>query len=366
MNEISQKQISDYIKLLVEFGGVYTVDPEYYIFGPDKERVQIVHNKKAVPVKIFNDRMMTGDWVFLNPFNETLTASTERHWFWQSQSIILGYMLKRMLESLVEKLQSDNDDLHIGELELAKQLVGQVDDKTLASLMHLKADDYGVIFFHKKSKTAQFQCRMFETEFRESMKGKLRKKDWSVVTMFLEHVLQTSEPERVYMHTGTIISLMEAEATLNVLTKLTEAVAPYMDAILGVKLPVLEMQQHLSLLDKYHKLTMWHQPATKAKATMLGTKLPWEVQEDPGVVRMPGAPKSPPIDNGTSNNRGIRMASQLLPAIPPPPPVQPLQLGGMMAPIIAQPSTNHFVAGGVPSIGMPVRLQDGMRISAFR
>jgi hypothetical protein len=349
VQEISQKQISDYIKLLVEFGGVYKVDSEFIIRGPDSEPVQIMLNKKAVPIKIFNDRMMTGDWVFLNPFKETLTVSGERTWFWQSRSMMLGYIIKRMLEALVDKLQSKEDDLHIGELELAQQLVAQVDDKTRAALTHLSGEDYGVIFYHKKSKTAQFQCRVLESEYHETFKSKLRKKDWAVITTFMETVLQTAEPEKVYVHTGTNISMMEAEATLHVLTKVAEAIAPYSEAILKVKLPILDMLQHLSLLDKYCRLTMWHQPAGKEKSVVIGTKLPWEIQDVPENVRMPGS-RGTQFDPGMINNRGIRMAAQLLPSVAQPPEVKPLILSGA----IQMPSTIYSGNGSGTPIIQPV------------
>jgi len=362
VNEISQKQISDYIKLLVEFGGVYTVDSEFFIHGPKDEIVQISLNKKHVPVKIFNDRMMTGDWVFLNPFKETMTVSTERNWFWQSRSLILGYVFKKMLETLVEKLQAKEDALHIGELDLAQQLVTHIDDKTMPALAHLSAEDYGVIFYHKKSKTAQFQCPVLDPVHHETFKSKLRKKDWLVVTTFMETILQTNEPEKVYLGTGTIICAMEAEAILTVLTKLTEAIDPYASAILGMQFPVLDMQQHLALLDKYCKLTMWHQPTAKVKATMLGTKLPWEVQDVPESVKMPGAQRNALIDTGMAANRGIRMGSQLLPSIAPPPEVKPLVLGGSLnQPIQLRPD---FGIGGPPMITQMAQIAPPVQIGA--
>lgn len=353
---ISQQQITDYLKLLVEYGGVWKVSDDYTILTPDGNPVLLdLGSNKQLPMKIFNPHMTTSaQCIYLNPFKESLAPSPERSWFWVSRSMILGFLCQEMLKALVTKLLTKTEqELDVSDLDLAKAVVDNVDEKTLDALNCLKPSDYATIFYHKKTKTAQLQCPVLQTEHQESFKSKLRKKDWAVVTTFMETVLRTDKPEELYTYTAsTIISMLEGEAILNVLTKITEAIAPYVQTLLGRELPVDAMISHLELLPKYHKLVAWHQPSTKSDAKVLASALPWESRAGESMA-MPGSNGNvlsnavvAGSNGATSSIRGAMIAAT---------PTTPIQ-SAVMPPVLIQATPV------VPGFGMSTAVMPGSAV----
>ena len=128
--ESKMSQITEFFKLLIEWGGVYRVNDDMAIVtATDDQPVLIDINGTTLPLLVFSENNMVGKHTFFNPLVETLGHSKERAWFVQSRSLIAGNIIQRMMIRIVElTLQKEDDEMDYDLLDIVQPFIDKTDN----------------------------------------------------------------------------------------------------------------------------------------------------------------------------------------------------------------------------------------------
>lgn len=290
---IKRDNLFDFLKLLIELGGVYRVNDDFFIVQTDDdEPVRIVVGKKAMPIMVYHENMKTGDHLVLNPFVETLGAAPERQWFFTTQSVILGWTLKRMAEKLIEAVNGKVEEDY-KTLELISPYLALIDTKTAKELEPIVGNNWLRLNYFKKTKTIEVCSDLLDEEYVKSFGTKIRKKTWELIQGLLEVFLQTDDLS-AFGYKATIIGMQEADATFHSTAKIAAAIDGYVKLLLKTDMHVAEFMQHLQYLETYHKLSAWF-----VAPTIVEPKIPTAPQP-PWASTSPAA-----IQNSNQSNRPV-------------------------------------------------------------
>ena len=326
--KISQSDATDFIKRLVELGGLYKVNTDNLIVGKrDNQPIQIHTSKtKSQPCMILHDKMQMGEHTVLNPFVETLTKSPERDWFFQSKSILLGTVVKRLMVAVIETAISGKETEY-EKIPLISPFLKQIDEKMLEEVNTLPAADMLFIEFNKKARTATLLTCMYDSDYVAKF-GKIRKKTWEVVRGLLEAFLECDALSETYTHKSTIIGLQEADAVLHVLIKAYMSLDQYIKLMLNEDPDVAALVQHLENLEKYYKICAWCVTSSSAQDEEVVTP-PWPTA--PNLIPTQPLPQAMPVM--PVDNMPMLVPSASLPSAGH----APLPIMGTMPPAVGMP-----------------------------
>lgn len=387
MNEtINQDCVFEFIKLLVETGGIYKVnDDKMVVLASSGAPHTIVSNKKTLPLMVFHNRIPIGDHVVLNPLKDSIGVCPERVWFFNFIKNLPGGLLQRIIfqvvRDLVESDTSKKDTVNYTQLSMLAPFATKVDKKMLDEIGLLGPDIFLEIFYSKKTKTAQLQSRLWDDEATEEYGNKIRKKTWTVLRDMTAEFMRTAEISEAYQYKATIIGSQEADAVLHVFLQILQVLQEPAQAILGMDLHAAELTQHMEHLEKYYKLCSWFTSTTSKSAPETTiAKAPWEnlvptpkvpsgaiingpieaqpiVNTDRAVVPQPAASSIPQVP--TSGTSGVPMSGRTAADLPPPtvvPPAAAMPMGMIPGGIAyASPA----VPGGGISYAQPSRMGVG-------
>jgi len=323
-----------FFRLLMELGGAFTVNPTTgeITRGDDDEPMTVTvgtgNKAREMRYRMMVANMETGDWVTINPLNETIKANSERRWFWSALSTILGSLTKYTLVRLLQARQENETPLEL--MDIASKLPEDIDEKTIANIERIDASHLLTIFYDTTEHVAQAQCAMMDDEWRAETKSYnfLRKKDWTVIEAFIPALFE--KPVHYLTGTGKIAAIFEAEARLEVIGKLIQHLAVPAKLLLDIELPVEEFQKHMEHLRDYQKAVAWYVTTPK------------------GAPTTTAKPKSPPWRTMANQFPRPTTYTPPPPAVPPPVPA-PSQPG--YPPPSQQP--NHQPPPAQPSVAGP-------------
>jgi hypothetical protein len=356
--------VFEFFKLLIEFGGVHYVNDDKFVCNViDDKPVLININNKGTPLMVFHNNMVAGEYTIFNPLVEPLGPSSERAWFFQRNSLIIGNMVKALIRKAAELAQSS--EKCYDKLDLIQPYFSAMDKKFLAEVDKLKPSDIMRIFYHKKRKVAQLQTELFEDDHFKGVSKTFRKRSRDAIRGLIGEFMGTDEISKVYKYKATHIGMQEADASIHVLVKAGEALHQYVSLLLDKDLHVPELMLHLESLEKYHKQCIWFANANTRK-------------EDEAIPSNP-APWDSPLPSkslpgmGSSLPRMARSAADMarIPTFPPmQPQLQPSVMPGYAPQTMHQPTSvtglplNAHAPGtmpqGYPQPGMGMAPQMGM------
>lgn len=248
--------VSEFFKLLVEWGDVYTVDSEDNIVTTsDNQPVMVDINGNILPLKVFSDKMTVGKHTFFNPLVKTLGHSSELSWFFTTRSMILGNMIKAMMIRVIELAIDTEEEVDYDKLELIQPFMDKSDKKLISEIEQLQPNKILRIYYNEKSRVAQLQSDLNDTKFQESFR--FRKKSWGIITGMLECFMGTEDVHRDYKYKGTIVGLQEADARFNIMLMATQAIHQYAMLLLDIDLKFNELGGHLENVEQYRKQCSW-------------------------------------------------------------------------------------------------------------
>ena len=294
---VTSDGVYEFLRMLVEIGNVHKVDKDGNILYADDTPIytEVGHNHKKRQYRILNKNMHTGDYVYINPLNEAIKTSSDRVWFWGTRTAILSSMIKYALVKLIRRSLTDEVPLEL--MELSKALgTDRLDEAVADHIEKIDEADIFTIFYDAKEHIAQVQCRVLEEEWRKEVKklSCMRKKDWDVVTSFLNTLL--GQPPHAITHRGEVTAIFEADARLNVILQVLEKIEPVVRILLEVEIPLEEMKAHYKNIDSYRKAVAWYASANKpAKVEATEAKRPWHqaVFSYPKPYQAAPAPQQP-------------------------------------------------------------------------
>ncbi len=283
MIEVTPSTLMDFIKLIIECGGVYEVQSDYTVKKRnDNATVMIPNGKTSRPLMIFHENAtINQDVAWLNPFKETLGVSREREWFLNFIAQVGGMFTKAIMLKLISDSVNKHDE-NYDQFKLMSKINDKVDKTMIEEVEKLSHHVFTSVYYNKREKTAEAQTELFDSELREAF-PKFRKKTWEVIeTIFIE--LFGSNDLSEYKYRAKLLDLPETEAKLTVAIALITAIGPLCRDILQRDLCEVELNQHLELLEGYSKIYAYANMATETSSKQLAMSqqaAPWQQQAVP-------------------------------------------------------------------------------------
>ena len=302
--QFSSDNVYEFMKTLVEIGGVYFVDNQHCLCHTE--------DRSPVGVKIgegANSRKMIclfkegerppENAVYLNPFVELIGSHPELDKFNTIIGVLPGCLTLKTMIDITELILSKKEDTKFKKAASISKFVGKVDEKFLNELQKIRPVDAGCIAYDSKKYVAQLQCYMLTDEWVEDNKSKFRKSSVKTIQEMAAAIYGTETPHSV-VYTGTLPPCKRFDATIHVLAKYLEMAAPMVEPFTGIELHVDEIKEHVEQLPAYHKAMQWLATSTSSpqKSTTVLDKMvaskhavPWNTG-----VASPAAKVSPVVD----------------------------------------------------------------------
>lgn len=235
--KLTIQDASQFVRDLIEVGGVYKVDNTDFIVNTvDGTPATIEIKGTPRPIMIWSEKAKLGDHVLLNIFGETVNTTEERNWFYTFLSMLPGHILKNMMTAIINAALAKEQDGKYEAIEMISPFVKDIDDKTKNELNLLSARDIGVIVYHKPSKTAQLQSKLFDESFRASIGKKIRAKTWKLFDAMFKTLMNIESEEAMskdFKISADILGMKQTDAMVRVIIKFAQNVEQYARVLLG-------------------------------------------------------------------------------------------------------------------------------------
>jgi hypothetical protein len=285
---INTKQVTEFLKLLVEYGDVFKVDPDGFIKNAKTSEYEMIKiNDKDLPMVVFSENMKAGKHTFFNPFVEVLGHSAERTWFFWTRSFIVGVMIKEMMKKVVSISLDPSENINYDELDVLRPFCTKVDKKLIDEIDKIEPINILRIVYNKTHRTAQAQTDLFEEKFVSALK--IRKGSLETIQGMIVSFLGTEEIHETFKHKATIISMPEMDSFLHVFVKVSLSIHQYVKLLLDRDLHIFEIEQHMEFLEEYRKACAWAVTGTiqhdreAAKEITKSQPPPWRAKEIPSI-----------------------------------------------------------------------------------
>lgn len=307
MKEITADNLLEFEKYLIELGGIYKLCDDLTIENTTTEKkVAIQEGTGNKLLVVFKQGMPCGDYALLNPFKEVVGTSRPREWFFNTTQQVVAGLIKSAMIKICKDIVDKNDENNL-QFPLMSRIMDKVDATTIDELDKIRTSDIFIIFYNKKTRTAEAQCNLFTEEFK-SAHSKFRKKTWDVLSVFTEEFFGSTDLEEfTYQAKSTLIP--QTDAVLNVLVGVINSVQAWIKDILGIDLHATEIGEHMEVLEGYAKLYAWVSTgdATKSAANVASNVPPWQQQpawvnndNSGGLLPSSQVGNNPYLDNGGS------------------------------------------------------------------
>lgn len=235
--KLTIQDASQFVRDLIEIGGVYKVDSTDFIVNTvDGAPATLEIKGQPKPIMIWSEKAKLGDHVLLNIFGETVNTTEERNWFYTFLSMVPGHVLKNMMTAIINAALAKDQNGKYEAIEMISPFVKDIDDKTKNELNLLTARDIAVIVYHKPSKTAQLQTKLFDESFRQGIGKKIRTKTWKLFDAMFKALMSIPDEETMskdFKISANILGMKQTDAMVRVIVKFAENVEQYARVLLG-------------------------------------------------------------------------------------------------------------------------------------
>lgn len=357
----SADNVYEFIKLLVECGGIHYVDKDHVIrYVSDDSPVGVKSGSGAkAPVKsvaLYRENMeLDSSKTLLNPFSEYVGYHPERDWFYNYMTGLPGCLIKFAMLAIAETVTSDDKDLDVKTAKKLANFSSRIDSKFINELKKVRSCDIGHIMYSKEKHVAQLISALWEPEFEKGALTKMRKSTLLLIRDMVAGLLQVGMPEEI-KYQATLVSCPEFDATIHVVVEAVKRIAPIVEPVLSTDLHVKELEEHLQHIEAYHKAVQWLTTSTASpvKDAPTGpttiadiTNPPWGgTTGNPGGTPIMSTPATGMIPNPTPQ---VTPAAPVVTPVTPEPPQQEGQLTPISSIANARPVLPTFT---VPAISM--------------
>ena len=255
--QINQESIQQFIRLLIECGGVYTVNEENHtiINTITGQQIGVTLAKSSRPLAVWYEGAPSGaEVVWLNPFKENIGHSPAREWFYKMLGFTVGNITKNIILKVVHDCKEMADD-NYNEFPLMNKVRACVDDKSYDEINQIPPISFLSISYNRTKKEAIAQTSLFSSEIQTAY-PKIRVKTWQAIRGVFNEMLG-DEQLADFKYTSKILDIPETEAKLHIFVAIVESLDPYSNDILNIDLHSAELREHLDFLPGYAKLYEW-------------------------------------------------------------------------------------------------------------
>lgn len=253
--------VYDFMKLLIETGGVHYVDSSHCIYRTDDRTplgVNIGTGKNGnKQIALFVEGVKPPqNAVYLNPFVELIGRHPELDHFLTIISITPGCLVMHTMIKMAELILSKKDDVGFENAELLSKFADKVDDKFLKELQKIRPMDAGAIAYDSSKYTAQLQSMFWVEDWITKIRDKIRKSSVTLIQDMAETIYGTDTPHQL-IHKGTLPPCKRFDAIVHVFVETLANIRKVVEPITGLELHVDELKAHLERLPAYHKAMQW-------------------------------------------------------------------------------------------------------------
>lgn len=234
---VTIQNAAQFVRELIELGNVYKIDNTDYITSViDGSVITVEVDGKNKPIMLWSEKAKLGDHVLLNIFGETINTTVERNWFYTFIGMLPGHIIKNMMMTIINAALSTEEKNTYKTMEVVAPFVTEIDEKTKSEFSLLTVRDIATIVFHKPSKTAQLQTKLFDEEFRKAIGKKVRVKSWSLFENMFKTLMNIESVEQMYStfkYSATILGMKQTDAMVHVLIKFAENIDAFQKVFSG-------------------------------------------------------------------------------------------------------------------------------------
>ena len=258
MNPITNDTVMDFIRMLVNLGGVDLLkEPEMVILGPNGELRQVNDGDKLKPVQIIVPGMIKDDNNFLfNPLKTVEGNNPAYNWFYTSRGNNIAAVTKQIMVQIVG-LAIEKETKNYEMLPLITEISDQCDKQVQQDLLKLNSADILRIFYNKKIKTAEAQTMLFTDEI--EVQHKFRKRSWMIIRKIFKTIFELDNDDMTmsaYRYRAVILNIPEIDAKLHVIAKLITKLEKW-GHLVGVEFEPAKFEEHLKNLESYSRMYAW-------------------------------------------------------------------------------------------------------------
>ena len=208
-SSIKQSDISDFLKYLIELGGMYKVDESNYVLMRTIVNDEVIYKPEMVkngettaPLSCYHEKDTPIGSIIVNPFREGSVDTVDKKWFYTTKTIIVSGLLSSIIKTIIEdvlecknkKKKEDIETSSLSHAELISKFVDIVDDKLVEEFKTISSNIKGFanIFYLTNKREAKFRVGVYDTSFRDQFKRNVRQKSWTIFENIVNTVLDTT------------------------------------------------------------------------------------------------------------------------------------------------------------------------------
>lgn len=209
------------------------------------------------------------DAIIINPFNEGLSLTADRSWFYSVTSTIFSGCLARAMGILLHvAANKDSSEAYPSLMSYITPIVNRVDEKILTEFTYIcetGTDDFCSLSYNTKAKESKIFLGIEDPsgEYQKSMpSSKVRKKTWETLQLLLKSIFKTEGPvAEDYRVSTPLITAPHFRTYMELWVRCWKAIAPIL-ATVDEEHEELEgilddIEKHLENFDLYCKMCQW-------------------------------------------------------------------------------------------------------------
>lgn len=248
--------VTEFLSVLVKWGGVQSVDDEHFIVDNDGERVTVNINGKVkamrIPFEDMRQDVENKSTIFL-PLNETVGHTAERRWFFESRTKLVGEIVQECMKRILEICAATEEtEPTYDQLSLAQVYNDRADLKMITELEKINSLKLLRIIYNKRKCTVQLHSDIMDDDYIYG-KLKLRKKTGKLLRDMFGDIMSTEDVKKDYLYQSVEMGMQQIECFINMLHMYSRSVGNYAFTLLGVSLFATELEDHIENLSAYRK-----------------------------------------------------------------------------------------------------------------
>lgn len=260
------KTVTEFTTALVKWGGVNSVDKEYFITEPKGDRTTVAVAGQHRQIRIPFDGMlqdMTNKSTLFIPLVEPIGHTSERKWFFTTRTHVYGNLVKDIMRRIIEicaATESDNAEPNYDQLAIAQvynervnATLGKIDSNPLILKELEKLDPLKLLRpqYSRRKKVIQLQTDLYNDELMEELK--IRKKSVALFREMFGDIMSSVDIHEDYTFMAVQMGMPEIECFINMMQMFAVSVNPFSSKLLGIELYPEELTFHIQNLHEYRK-----------------------------------------------------------------------------------------------------------------
>lgn len=292
MSSVKTKDVSDFIKDMIEQTMVYETDEAGYVIRKSNgERITINDGGVQVPLIIYQETVSDQNAQTINPLAEGLGSTPSSLWFYDTlKTALLGRIFTLVISviqtALDEKKAKADQELHIPMqlLNVSSLIIEDVDDRVLEEFMPLTEDkatnEFITIYYQRKQLKSVLRCGLFDAENTgipawKSKFPKVRKKTWVALEKTMLGILNIKDKDDIvkFSKKADEISCARLSSFLNVLMGVYQEINTLLDIINpDIAVDLSKLAHHITNLSAYADNAKFMVQTNRGGAIPMGTQ----------------------------------------------------------------------------------------------